>query len=242
MPPNEISNLFHLYTCGLWNDEYRQSCPICINLCSIATLHISYHSIACQWVLNIPREWKNHFPNLKTAGWSWFWNAKNAPVGGSKSVNLRKFSSKSSRQKVRSPQSKISCFRLPTPLPRSGQRPSDLFHPNKKHDLYPINIYWHQRKQQLFLLALQCNPEAVQSCLGRNRLFRAQTSHAFTFFFPGKTVMIPSLTVSPGIRISSFPAYFCFNRVIWNQILESPHSVCSGPNLDCSQVFPNDWW
>lgn len=87
------------------------------------------------------------------------------------------------------------------------------------------------------MLALQCNPEAVQSCLGRNRLFRAQTSHAFTFFFPGKTVMIPSLTVSPGIRISSFPAYLSFNRVIWNQILESPHSVCSGPNLDCSQAF-----
>ena len=151
-------------------------------------------------------------------------------------MNLRKFSSKSSREKVRSPQSKISCFRLPTPLPRSGQRPSDLFIQKKSMTFIPLTSI-DIKENSNFLLALQCNPEAVQSCLGRNRLFRAQTSHAFTFFFPGKTVMIPSLTVSPGIRISSFPAYLSFNRVIWNQILESPHSVCSGPNLDCSQAF-----
>ena len=61
------------------------------------------------------------------------------------------------------------------------------------------------------------------------------------FCFPGKTVMIPSLTVSPGIRISSFPAYLSFNRVIWNQILESPHSVCSGPNLVAAKLFVEKW-
>lgn len=89
----QISNLFHLLVASEMMTTNKAV--------QFVYSHITY--ITPQYCLSVSDEYskkmKKHVQNLKTAGWSWFWNAKNAPVGveicESQEVQLKKLERKS---------------------------------------------------------------------------------------------------------------------------------------------------